>query len=61
MNSRELVAKLEADGWFEVRQSGNHRQFQYPVKLGTVTVLIKASRDIPIGTLNSILKQAGLK
>ena len=58
---RELLSQLQADGWFQVRQSGSHRQFRHPSKIGTVTVAGKPSVEIPPGTLNSILKQAGLK
>jgi predicted RNA binding protein YcfA (HicA-like mRNA interferase family) len=39
----------------------SHRQFKNPRKPGTVTVSGKPSVDIPPGTLNAILKQAGLK
>lgn len=57
----ELLTRLEADGWFQVRQKGSHRQFHHPRKPGTVTVAGKPSLEVPPGTLNSILKQAGLK
>ncbi len=52
---------LEADGWALARTKGSHRQFRHPTKPGTVTVAGKPSVDVPPGTLNSILKQAGLK
>ncbi len=58
---KELIDLLENDGWFEVRQRGSHRQYHHPTKPGTVTVAGKPSVEIPPGTLNSILKQAGLK
>jgi len=58
---RELIALLEADGWFQVRVKGSHRQFHHRTKSGTVTVAGKPSIDVPPGTLNSALKQAGLK
>ena len=58
---RELLAELQADGWFQVRQSGSHRQFRHPSKPGTVTVAGKPSVEVPPGTLNSIRKQTGLK
>jgi predicted RNA binding protein YcfA (HicA-like mRNA interferase family) len=58
---RELIALLEADGWLQVRVKGSHRQFHHRSKPGTVTVAGKPSIDIPPGTLNSALKQAGLK
>ena len=58
---RQLVRLLEEDGWVEVRQRGSHRQFRHPSKSGTVTLAGKESTDVPPGTLNSVLKQAGLK
>jgi predicted RNA binding protein YcfA (HicA-like mRNA interferase family) len=58
---KELLALIEADGWIQIRQRGSHRQFRHPSKAGTVTVAGKASVEVPVGTLNSILKQAGLK
>jgi predicted RNA binding protein YcfA (HicA-like mRNA interferase family) len=58
---RELIELLQADGWFQVRMKGSHRQFHHRIKKGTVTVAGKPSVDIPPGTLNSALKQAGLK
>jgi predicted RNA binding protein YcfA (HicA-like mRNA interferase family) len=58
---KELIALIEASGWLQVRQKGSHRQFHHPSKSGTVTVSGKSSIDVPPGTLNSVLKQAGLK
>ena len=58
---KELVALLHADGWRLVRQKGSHRQYHQTSKSGTVTVAGKDSVEVPPGTLNSILKQAGLK
>ena len=57
----ELLTLVQADGWKLVRQKGSHRQFHHPSKAGTVTVLGKPSVEVPPGTLNSVLKQAGLK
>jgi len=61
MKVREIISTLEADGWRLVRTRGSHRQFRHPIKPGTVTVAGKASLDMPVGTLGSIWKQAGLK
>lgn len=58
---REVIKLLEDDGWRLDRTRGSHRQFNHPVKKGVVTVAGKPSVDIPPGTLNNILKQAGLK
>lgn len=61
MKVKELIAQLEADGWYLARTKGSHRQFHHPSKPGTVTVSGKLSVVVPIGTLNSALRQAGLK
>jgi predicted RNA binding protein YcfA (HicA-like mRNA interferase family) len=61
MKVREVLKLLERDGWRQVRVKGSHRQFQHSVKPGTVTLAGKGSLDIPPGTLNSILKSAGLR
>ena len=60
MNSRDLIREMKKDAWYEVNQVGSHKQFKHPAKKGRVTVP-HPSRDIPIGTLKSIEKQAGLK
>jgi len=61
MKVKELIALIESDGWVQVRQRGSHRQFHHLRKPGTVTVAGKPSVAIPPDTLNSVLKQAGLK
>jgi len=58
---REVVRLIEDDGWYLVRTRGDHRQYKHPVKRGLVTVSGKLGDDVGKGTLNSILKQAGLK
>jgi predicted RNA binding protein YcfA (HicA-like mRNA interferase family) len=52
---------IERDGWTHVRTTGSHKHFRHPVKPGFVTVAGQGNDDIPKGTLNSMLKQAGLK
>jgi predicted RNA binding protein YcfA (HicA-like mRNA interferase family) len=52
---------LHDDGWAEVASRGSHRQMKHQNKPGRVTVPGKPSDDLAPGTLNSILKQAGLK
>jgi predicted RNA binding protein YcfA (HicA-like mRNA interferase family) len=58
MNSREVIAKLKADGWVLVHVRGSHHYFKHPTKPGRVTVP-HPKRDIPIGTLRSMYRQAG--
>jgi len=61
MKVKDVIKLLENAGWRLVRTKGSHRQFGHGSKRGTVTVSGKESIDVPPGTLNSILKQAGLK
>lgn len=60
MTVRELLKRIEADGWAMVRQRGSHRQFKHATKPGTVTVAGKPSQDLAPKTVKSILRQAGL-
>ena len=60
MNRREVIRALESDGWYRVAQKGSHVQFKHPMKHGRVTVP-HPERDIPIGTLRSIERQARVK
>jgi len=41
----ELLTQLEADGWFQVRQKGSHRQFHHRTKPGTVSRTWKCRRE----------------
>jgi len=58
---REVIRLIEQDGWFFVDQTGSHRQYKHSVKKGRVTISGNPGADMPKGTLNSVLKQAGLK
>ncbi|MEQ1556247.1 MAG: type II toxin-antitoxin system HicA family toxin [Gallionella sp.] len=60
MKSADLIKKLTQDGWYQVRVTGSHHHFKHDIKLGLVTVP-HPKKDTPRGTVNSILKQAGLK
>lgn len=59
-SSREVIQILKADGWYEVNCEGDHHQFKHPEKKGRVTVT-HPRKDIPVKTLKSIEKQAGVK
>jgi len=61
MKVREVLKLLRNDGWYQVPARGGHRQFKHPTKPGRVTVSGQPNDDVAPGTLNSILKQAGLK
>lgn len=60
MNSAEIIKLIEAAGWELQRTKGSHHHFKHPTKKGLVTIP-HPKKDIPMGTVKSILKQAGLK
>ncbi len=59
MKSADLIKQLKVDGWYLVHVVGSHHQFKHPAKPGKVTVP-HPKKDLPPGTVRSILKQAGL-
>jgi len=61
MKVRDVIRKIEQDGWYLIRTRGSHRQYKHPEKSGKVTVPGKPSDELPPGTLNSIFKQAQIK
>ena len=61
MKVRDVVRLLYQDGWEQESQKGSHRQFTHATKAGKVTVSGKLSDDVPLGTLKSIFRQAGLE
>jgi predicted RNA binding protein YcfA (HicA-like mRNA interferase family) len=59
VNSQNIIKLLWADGWYLVHVVGSHHQFKHPSKSGKVTVP-HPRKDLPMPTVKSILKQAGL-
>ena len=59
MNSAAVIKKLKVDGWYLVHTVGSHHQFKHATKPGKVTVP-HPKKDLPLPTVRSILKQAGL-
>ncbi len=60
MTFKEIEKIILNDEWTYKSTSGSHNQYIHPSKPGKVTIP-QHKGDIPKGTLNSILKQAGLK
>jgi predicted RNA binding protein YcfA (HicA-like mRNA interferase family) len=60
MTAREVVAALKADGWLLVHTKGSHAQYRHSTRPGLVMVPMHPG-DLPIGTLKSIEKQAGIQ
>jgi predicted RNA binding protein YcfA (HicA-like mRNA interferase family) len=65
MKVRDIIKLLERDGWFLKQTRESHRQYKHPIKRGRVEFQDvrpgHPNDDLPPGTLNSVLKQAGLK
>ena len=60
MNSRQLIKKLEQDGWALRGVKGSHHVFTHPVKRGHVSVP-HPRKDLGAGIVSQILKCAGLR
>jgi predicted RNA binding protein YcfA (HicA-like mRNA interferase family) len=60
MGSWEVIKMLTKAGWVEVRTRGSHHQFKHPKRRDVITVP-HPKKDLPMGTVNGILKAAGLK
>ena len=62
MTPKEMEAKIVMDGWQLVKIDGSHHHYKHPRKSGKVTIPFHTKpKDLDKKTVNSILKQAGLK
>lgn len=61
MKSSELFKKFQKAGWIELRQTGSHKIMKHPSKNQIISVPWLSSKEVPTGTANKLLKQAGLK
>jgi len=60
MKVRDVIKLVEEDGWYLVKTEGSHRQYKHPNKPGRVTIAGHPSKEVPPGTLLSIIKQSQL-
>ena len=60
MKSGALMKLIKEEGWQLARIRGSPHHYKHPSRSGLVTVP-HPKKDIPIGTVKSILKQAGIK
>lgn len=61
MKVSDIIKLIEKDGWKLERIRGSHRQYSHSIKKGIVTIPGKMSANLAPRTLNSILKQSGIK
>ena len=61
MKVREVVRLLKKQGWVEMRSRGSHRSFRHPARPQVITMPGNDGKELAPGTLNDILKTAGLR
>jgi len=59
MNSKELIGRLQEDGWMLRGVKGSHHIFTHPTKPGHISVP-HPKKDFGKGLTQKLLKQAGL-
>lgn len=61
MKVRDIIKRIEVDGWYKIKAKGGHRQYKHAIKRGRVTVPGQMNAELDLKTQKSILKQAGLE
>jgi predicted RNA binding protein YcfA (HicA-like mRNA interferase family) len=56
-DSRDIIRRLEQDGFRLVSIRGSHYKFRHPVS-NKMTIITHPKRDMPIGTVRAIYRQA---
>ena len=57
---REVKRRLEAAGYQETSQKGSHVKFIKSTAEGLLTAIVPRHREVAVGTLRSVLRQAGI-
>jgi predicted RNA binding protein YcfA (HicA-like mRNA interferase family) len=57
-NSREIIRPLEREGFRLVSSRGSHHKYRHP-ESHRVAIVVHPKRDIPLGTVKKIYKDAG--
>ncbi|NJL55207.1 type II toxin-antitoxin system HicA family toxin [bacterium] len=58
ISSRETIQALERLGFEQVRQTGSHVILKRETEEGVIGCVVPVHRELKVGTLSSILKQA---
>jgi predicted RNA binding protein YcfA (HicA-like mRNA interferase family) len=61
MTGKQVIKLLINNGWKLERISGSHHIMNKDGVKRPLPVPVHGNKDIPLGTLNKILKEAGLK
>ncbi|SEI19715.1 type II toxin-antitoxin system HicA family toxin [Tardiphaga sp. OK245] len=59
-NSRDIIRRLEREGWIETRVAGSHHVFKHP-DTGDTLVVPHPKKDLGKGLVRAIYKGAGWK
>ena len=57
-NSRDIIRRLMADGFVLVSTRGSHHKYRHATS-GRTVILPHPRKDIPVGTVRAIYRQAG--
>ena len=60
LSFREVRRRLEAAGYVETSQKGSHVKFIKETAEGLLTAIVPRHREVAVGTLRSVLRQAGI-
>lgn len=59
MDSREIIRRLEREGWVLDRTRGSHHIYKHPDRPNALVVVPHPKKDFAKGTLLSIMRSAG--
>jgi predicted RNA binding protein YcfA (HicA-like mRNA interferase family) len=57
-DSRDIISRLRQEGFELVSVKGSHHKFRHPVTK-RMTIVTHPKRDLALGTVRAIYKQAG--
>jgi predicted RNA binding protein YcfA (HicA-like mRNA interferase family) len=57
-NSREIVRRLQSEGWMLVSVEGSHHKFRHPDRAYPI-IVPHPKKNLPTGTARAIAKAAG--
>ena len=57
-NCKDIIQRLQREGWMKVGGRGDHSKFTHPHR-HTHVIVPHPKKDLPIGTLRNIYRQAG--
>ena len=62
MKTKEIIKRLEKEGWILIRQKGSHKVFKHPNQPVLITLPDHgANKEPSVGVLHDIKKKAGWK